>query len=88
MTDKCPKCNWVVDYSCGCPDGKPTFPLVADDDWVVICSKEFSLVRQTFPRHDGVGRHDFIRTQLKDGWLISVDGRPVSLGYHGDLIFS
>ncbi|MER9833456.1 hypothetical protein NKJ28_00565 [Mesorhizobium sp. M0145] len=24
----CPKCGWVPDYSCGCPDGTTTFPLV------------------------------------------------------------
>lgn len=89
MTDKCPKCGWVVDYSCGCPDGKPTFPLVDDyDDWAVICSRGYEMVRQTFPRHDGAGRSDFIRTHLKDGWLVSVDGHPVMLGRHGDMIFS
>ena len=26
--DACPKCGWIVDYGCGCPDCRPTFPLV------------------------------------------------------------
>ena len=28
--DACPKCGWIVEYSCGCPGG-PTRPLVPYD---------------------------------------------------------
>lgn len=34
--DTCPKCGWVVDYGCGCPDGRPTYPLVQHDT-IVVC---------------------------------------------------
>lgn len=28
----CPRCGWIVDYSCGCADGRTEFPLVDYDD--------------------------------------------------------
>jgi hypothetical protein len=29
--NSCPKCGWIVDYGCGCANGKMTLPLVPYD---------------------------------------------------------